>query len=91
MFGLGLIMMLFVPIILAAFDGLIWLKTGTWPAYTVETVLLKLNPDWLLYPRDWLGLHKFVSEILHFPLFLLWIPAGLLSVYLGDRVAGNDP
>jgi len=91
LFGAGVMMVLPLPIILAALDSLIWLKTGIWPAYTVETVLLKLNPDWLLYPQDWLGLHKFAGGIRPLPLFLFWIPAGLLSMYLAGKLSASYP
>jgi hypothetical protein len=85
LFGMGACM-LCAPLFLVAWDSYIWLKRGIWPAYTIETVLLEINPDWLLSPQNWLGLHKLVSAISFFPVFILWIPLGILFMKMGAEI-----
>ncbi len=82
--GLGILVL---PFLLAGFNAVLWLKTGVWSAHTVETVVLKINPEWYITPRDWKGLHELIVWSKGVPLFLLWFPIGLLISKLGITVS----
>ena len=55
----------------ALIEGYRWLQTGLWnpdDSWPVGRALL--NPQWLDAPRSWLGLHRTVTAVLDWPLFV---------------------
>lgn len=58
-FGLILI---FGALALYVYFGLLWLKTGAWPASTaIDGICWAIScapESWAYWPQDWLGIHK---------------------------------
>jgi hypothetical protein len=58
---------------------LLYLKNGAWVKISVIDGLLQFTrhhpPDWLIYPGDWIGVHKILSQI---PLAVGFILLGLV-------------
>ena len=67
-----------------------WLKTAKWSAANGWTLASLLEPDsWVWNPHDLLGLHKVVSHVLNWPLFVtlpivLGLCAGIFHVWAND-------
>lgn len=63
-------------------QGFAYLKRGAWPAFTTIDLTLffygDAAPGWLLWPQQWLGLHKILSTM-----------PGALALLIGGLVAGG--
>lgn len=51
-----------------------FLRFGSWPPFSVITVLQWCDVGWASFPRDWLGIHR---VLLAFPLSLAFVVLGV--------------
>src|SRR6516225_11032103 len=60
-------------------QGYYFLQHGEWPQISVITALSHITrpdtPAWLVYPYDWVGIHKLLE---HVPLAVAIIPFGVV-------------
>lgn len=89
---LGLVM--FVSgVILGCYVGLHWLQTGRVEAMLLEDVVFTKLPDsaqaWVVHPRSWYGLHRFVVWVLRIPLFASVAFSGFLILLASATRVGN--
>lgn len=79
--------LLFIAFGTLFFQVLKFLKTGEWPDWVLFTVLAEAFPDafmnWVLHPKDWLGLHQIVVWIgLKCPIALIaFLLAGVWFIF----------
>ena len=86
--AMGLFNLIGVPFLaglgILGYQGLFWLKHGTWKPITTFDILSNFLPlnfmKWVIVPTDWVGL----SEVAY---FILFSSAGLVLIALGVLVA----
>jgi hypothetical protein len=57
---------LVTPVVILGWQLVDYLQSGTWAAFSILSIMnfIGLNPEWVVQPQSWLGLHK-VFDWLH--------------------------
>ena len=82
LFGLGLLMMVLVPVLILGSQAFDWFQTDVWIPVPTESVALWLgiSLSWVNEPEEWKGLAQIVRWVLDVPLSMTSFFAGLLLI-----------
>lgn len=79
-------------LVMGCFSGLRWLQTGHGDVTVIQDVVVGKLPDWaqawIVRPRSWYGLHRFMVWVLDIPLFASLAFSGFL-ILLASTASGR--
>lgn len=74
--------------LLLAAQVVLFLKSGTWPLWTLAELIVPVSPasflHWIASPQDWFGLHNVVTKLLESPTVLCGIILGGVFMVISD-------
>ena len=82
LFGLGLLMMVLVPILILGGQTFDWFQTDVWIPVPTESLALwlGLSLSWVNEPEGWKGLAQIVRSVLDVPLSVTSFFTGMLLI-----------